>query len=153
MVARVHAPVAAASLWHVDPSPCEFDFHLMADNDPGSQPNNPLHGITLMAMLDHLVEVYGWEELGARIDIRCFVHDPSIKSSLKFLRKTEWARSKVERLYLKSIRHGKRDAAAGGKRDVSSDESNEVTAPKVAAPKAEASRTVARKTDPTPWDR
>lgn len=67
-------------------------------NDP--QANNPLHGITLEKMLISLVEHYGWEELGERIDIRCFNFDPSIKSSLQFLRKTEWARKKVESLYL-----------------------------------------------------
>ena len=77
----------------------------MPSNDP--QPNNPLHGITLAAILDHLVERYGWEELGTRIDIRCFTHDPSVKSSLKFLRRTDWARAKVERLYLKSVCYGK----------------------------------------------
>ena len=65
---------------------------------------DPLHGITLAAMLDTLVEKYGWEELGSRINIRCFNHDPSIKSSLKFLRRTPWAREKVEKLYVKSLR-------------------------------------------------
>ena len=67
------------------------------------QPNNPLHGITLETMLAHLVEKYGWEELGSRITIKCFTVDPSIKSSLKFLRRTPWARKKVEDLYLKSL--------------------------------------------------
>lgn len=67
------------------------------------QANNPLHGITLEAMLTALVEYYGWPELGRRINIRCFQSDPSIKSSLKFLRNTPWAREKVERLYI-SIR-------------------------------------------------
>lgn len=66
------------------------------------QPNNPLHGVTLKVILEDLVSRYGWEELGARIQIRCFQNDPSVNSSLKFLRKTEWARVKVERLYLKS---------------------------------------------------
>lgn len=66
--------------------------------------NNPLHGITLAIMLEALVAQYGWEEMGARINIRCFNHDPSIKSSLKFLRRTPWAREKVEHLYLKSIK-------------------------------------------------
>lgn len=66
-----------------------------------TQANNPLHGIKLETLLTDLVDHYGWEELGARIDIRCFNHDPSIKSSLKFLRKTPWAREKVEYLYLK----------------------------------------------------
>lgn len=64
------------------------------------QPNNPLHGITLAVMLEQLVTHFGWNELGARIPIRCFNHDPSIQSSLRFLRKTEWARIKVETLYL-----------------------------------------------------
>jgi len=67
------------------------------------QPNNPLHGITLETILTRLVEKYGWEELGSRITIKCFMVDPSIKSSLKFLRKTPWARKKVEDLYLKSF--------------------------------------------------
>lgn len=66
-----------------------------------TQANNPLHGIKLADLLDDLVEYYGWKELGERINIRCFNHDPSIKSSLKFLRKTPWAREKVEHLYLK----------------------------------------------------
>ncbi|GIU36393.1 VF530 family protein [Shewanella colwelliana] len=66
-----------------------------------TQANNPLHGIKLETLLNDLVDHYGWEELGQRIDIRCFNHDPSIKSSLKFLRKTPWAREKVEYLYLK----------------------------------------------------
>lgn len=64
------------------------------------QKNNPLHGITLEALLTQLVAHYGWEELGRRIDVRCFNFDPSIKSSLKFLRKTPWARAKVEQLFL-----------------------------------------------------
>jgi uncharacterized protein (DUF2132 family) len=67
------------------------------------QPNNPLHGITLEMILTHLVEQYGWEGLGRRIVIKCFTDNPSIKSSLKFLRKTPWARKKVEDLYLRSI--------------------------------------------------
>ena len=64
------------------------------------QPNNPLHGITLEKLLTRLVDHYGWDELGRRIDIRCFNWEPSIKSSLKFLRRTQWARDKVEALYL-----------------------------------------------------
>ena len=64
------------------------------------QPNNPLHGVTLKAVLEDLRDRYGWEELGKRINIRCFQSDPSISSSLKFLRRTPWARTKVERLYL-----------------------------------------------------
>ncbi|UJH91587.1 VF530 family protein [Antarcticibacterium sp. 1MA-6-2] len=66
------------------------------------QINNPLHGIKLQDMLEFLVAKFGWEELGSKIKIRCFNEDPSIKSSLKFLRKTTWARDKVERLYLQS---------------------------------------------------
>ena len=69
-----------------------------------TQKNNPLHGITLEKVLVELVDHYGWNELGARINIRCFNDDPSIKSSLKFLRKTEWARTKVESLYLDMVR-------------------------------------------------
>lgn len=61
---------------------------------------DPLHGITLEALLTELVEVYGWEKLGRLIDIRCFNNDPSMKSSLKFLRKTPWARKQVEDLYI-----------------------------------------------------
>ncbi len=64
------------------------------------QPNDPLHGITLESVVTSLVDSYGWEELGRCINIRCFTSDPSIKSSLKFLRKTPWARKKVEDLYL-----------------------------------------------------
>ncbi len=64
------------------------------------QPKNPLHGITLEQIVTSLVEEYGWPELGRRINIRCFNSDPSVKSSLKFLRKTPWARLKVEKLYL-----------------------------------------------------
>ena len=67
------------------------------------QPNNPLHGIKLADILDFLVEMYGWEKLGEEINIRCFQSNPTIKSSLKFLRTTPWARQKVEDLYLDSI--------------------------------------------------
>ena len=65
-----------------------------------SQRNNPLHGITLEKIVTELVAHYGWDELGSMIDIRCFQSDPSIKSSLKFLRTTPWARKKVEDLYV-----------------------------------------------------
>lgn len=67
------------------------------------QPNNPLHGIKLVDILEFLHEKYGWKELGELIDINCFQSNPSIKSSLKFLRRTPWARDKVENLYLDSI--------------------------------------------------
>jgi uncharacterized protein (DUF2132 family) len=69
-----------------------------------NQKNNPLHGLKLADIVVHLVNFYGWEDLGARIEIKCFNIDPSIKSSLTFLRKTPWAREKVEGLYLKSLR-------------------------------------------------
>ena len=64
------------------------------------QKNNPLHGKTLESIVNSLVEHYGWSELGSRIDIRCFTSDPSVKSSLKFLRKSQWARKRVEDLYI-----------------------------------------------------
>ena len=64
------------------------------------QPRNPLHGVTLKALLTELVEVFGWETLGDRVRIRCFTHDPSLGSSLAFLRRTPWARAKVERIWL-----------------------------------------------------
>lgn len=69
-----------------------------------TQPNNPLHGITLEQILQHLVAKYGWQKMGAQIDIRCFTSDPSIKSSLTFLRKTPWARAKVEQMYINSLK-------------------------------------------------
>ena len=64
------------------------------------QPNNPFHGVTLEQIVTSLADYYGWDELGEYINIRCFNCDPSVKSSLKFLRKTPWARAKVEALYL-----------------------------------------------------
>lgn len=67
---------------------------------PKKQVNNPLHGIKLASILEVLLEHYGWEGLAKKININCFKNDPSIKSSLKFLRKTQWARDKVEQLYL-----------------------------------------------------
>tara|TARA_B110000483_G_scaffold93103_1_gene114741 strand:+ start:1128 stop:1367 length:240 start_codon:yes stop_codon:yes gene_type:complete len=67
------------------------------------QDNNPLHGIRLIDILEFLVREYGWEELGSEINIKCFTSNPSINSSLKFLRKTQWARDKVERLYLNTL--------------------------------------------------
>ena len=70
------------------------------------QPNNPLQGITLKAMLEKLVARHGWDGLGQRIPVRCFTHEPSMGSSLKFLRRTPWAREKVERLYLHRRRGG-----------------------------------------------
>ena len=67
------------------------------------QPNNPLHGIKLEQVVTKLVEHYGWGALAERININCFKSDPSIKSSLKFLRKTQWARDKVEQLYISTF--------------------------------------------------
>jgi uncharacterized protein (DUF2132 family) len=77
---------------------------LQGNKVENNQPNNPLHGMTLEMMLSQLMEHYGWDKMGQMIDIRCFTHDPSIKSSLKFLRKTPWARTKVENLYLNYLR-------------------------------------------------
>jgi len=74
-----------------------------------TQPNNPLHGIKLVQIVKELQEHYGWEYLGYIIKIRCFTHDPSVKSSLKFLRRTPWARTKVETLYLKMLKNRNRD--------------------------------------------
>ncbi len=70
------------------------------------QPNNPLHGKTLESILTYLVDYYGWDELSARIRINCFSKNPSLKSSLTFLRKTDWARKKVEELYLHTLSKG-----------------------------------------------
>jgi len=78
------------------------------------QPKNPLHGITLERVVTELVAHFGWPELGKQINIRCFQQDPSIASSLKFLRRTPWAREKVESLYLFMLRERKR---AGRSRD------------------------------------
>ena len=72
-------------------------------NEKKEQSNNLLHGIKLVDILEYLVAEYGWDNLGAVINIRCFNYDPSIKSSLKFLRRTPWAREKVEELYLRSV--------------------------------------------------
>ncbi|HEY0997875.1 MAG TPA: VF530 family protein [Gemmatimonadaceae bacterium] len=80
-----------------------------------NSPRDPLHGVTLEAMIEHLRDRYGWEGLGARIDNRCFTDTPSVASSLKFLRKTPWARAKVESLYRHSVAHPRKGAtpAAG----------------------------------------
>lgn len=83
----------------------------MQNSDPNSTnpgregaSRDPLHGVTLEKILQQLVDRYGWKELGQRIDIRCFNFDPSIKSSLTFLRRTPWARAKVEALYIETVR-------------------------------------------------
>ena len=78
---------------------------------PPAQPRNPLHGLTLEAIVTALVAHYGWQELGRRIPVRCFTSEPSVSSSLKFLRKTPWAREKVERLYLFMLREQRRDSS------------------------------------------
>lgn len=82
-----------------------------------TQPRNPLHGMTLEAVLQALVARYGWSGLGERIPVRCFTHEPSVASSLKFLRRTPWARDKVEALYLFMLRDERRgtrgDTGAG----------------------------------------
>jgi len=75
---------------------------------PAKQANNPLHGVTLEAMVTALAAHYGWPGLGERIALRCFTHEPSVASSLKFLRKTPWARDKVEGLYLYMLREQRR---------------------------------------------
>ena len=79
------------------------------------QPDNPLHGITLETIVNDLVATLGWEELGQRIPIRCFNNDPSVASSLRFLRRTPWARAKVEALYLvaRSARRAEADDSTG----------------------------------------
>jgi uncharacterized protein (DUF2132 family) len=80
---------------------------------PSMQPRNPLHGMTLENIVTALADHYGWEGLGERIPVRCFTHDPSVVSSLKFLRKTPWARDKVEGLYLFMLRDARRAAVQG----------------------------------------
>ena len=72
------------------------------------QPKNPLHGLTLQAIVEELVAAYGWEELGRQVPIRCFQFEPSVASSLKFLRRTPWAREKLESYYLWHLRELKR---------------------------------------------
>ena len=76
-----------------------------------AQPNNPLHGITLETVVTELVKHFGWVSLAERININCFKSDPSIKSSLKFLRKTQWAREKVEELYIVTFEKSSSPAA------------------------------------------
>ena len=93
----------------------------MPDSDsdsprPDDQPRNPLHGLTLEAMLTALVAHFGWPGLGDRIAVRCFLSDPSIKSSLAFLRRTPWAREKVESLYLFMLREQRRARGPGSPR-------------------------------------
>jgi uncharacterized protein (DUF2132 family) len=81
------------------------------------QPTDPLHGVTLHAALDVLVARFGWEGLAERVPVRCFQHEPSIPSSLKFLRKTPWARAKVEALYVEVARKQKRNQRRAARRE------------------------------------
>ena len=95
----------------VDTSPEPTPPEPQAQTAPearAAQPRNPLHGLTLETIVTRLADFYGWDDLGKRIPIRCFTHDPSVGSSLKFLRKTPWAREKVESLYLFMLRDQKR---------------------------------------------
>ncbi|RCU51902.1 MULTISPECIES: VF530 family DNA-binding protein [Corallincola] len=80
---------------------------MTEQNDSAASQKDPLHGVTLKALLSWLIEHYGWEELGQKIPINCFLKDPSLNSSLKFLRKTPWARTKVEALYIKAQQQAK----------------------------------------------
>jgi len=85
-----------------------LDGSPLSTPPPPAQPRNPLHGLTLEAIVTALVAHYGWSGLAERIPVRCFSHEPSINSSLKFLRKTPWARAKVEGLYLYMLREQRR---------------------------------------------
>jgi uncharacterized protein (DUF2132 family) len=91
------------------PEPVPEPETVVGSITPISQPRNPLHGLTLENIIVALQAHYGWAELGARIPVRCFTQDPSVASSLKFLRKTPWAREKVEGLYLFMLREQKRE--------------------------------------------
>ncbi|MEF7613571.1 VF530 family protein [Aquincola sp. MAHUQ-54] len=82
---------------------------------PPVQPRNPLHGVTLEAIVTALAAHYGWKGLGERVPVRCFTSDPSVPSALKFLRKTPWAREKVEALYLFMLREQRRTARDAGR--------------------------------------
>lgn len=82
---------------------------MAAPAPPAKQARNPLHGVTLEAIVVALSEHYGWAELGQLVPVRCFQSDPSVSSSLKFLRKTPWAREKVESLYLFMLRQQRRN--------------------------------------------
>jgi uncharacterized protein (DUF2132 family) len=95
-------------MMHTDPLPPPAD-----PSSPHAQARNPLHGVTLETMIKALVAHFGWDELARRIPVRCFALDPSVTSSLKFLRKTPWAREKVEGLYLFVLREIRRTGASG----------------------------------------
>jgi uncharacterized protein (DUF2132 family) len=79
---------------------------------PSEHPNNPLHGITLAMMLEHLVAELGWPAMGKAVPIRCFMFEPTLTSSLRFLRKTPWARAEVEKLYLATLKRPTRKGRA-----------------------------------------
>ena len=81
----------------------------MSEEEPREHPRDPLHGVTLETIVRTLQEKYGWEEMGLRVRVRCFNENPSIKSSLTFLRKTPWAREKVENWYVWEMRRQRRD--------------------------------------------
>jgi len=87
------------------------DTAVMNPIEKPAQPRNPLHGLTLEMIVTQLADHYGWQALGRLIPIRCFTHEPSVGSSLKFLRRTPWARDKVESLYLFMLREIKRSSA------------------------------------------
>ena len=89
------------------------------------QKNNPLHGKTLEMIVEHLVASYGWQDLGKRINIKCFNENPSVKSSLTFLRKTAWAREKVESLYIYTLRKQRQAAEKKQKEEQKNEEVND----------------------------
>ena len=100
----------ACGVWRLSPE--QTLGGRFPDNAPMTsqeQPRNPLHGLTLERILTDLVDYYGWRELGRRVPVRCFNLDPSISSSLKFLRKTPWAREQVEQLYVQTQRADERE--------------------------------------------
>lgn len=88
------------------PAPAGASFLGMERDASQARPGDPLHGVTLERLLTELVELRGWQEMGRRVPIRCFLHDPSIKSSLVFLRRTPWARARVEEMYVKAKTKG-----------------------------------------------
>jgi uncharacterized protein (DUF2132 family) len=96
----------------VEPGALPTESDAPAASPEKKQAGNPLHGLTLETIVTALASHYGWDELGQRINIRCFTSDPSVASSLKFLRKTPWAREKVESLYLFMLREIRRGAGA-----------------------------------------
>lgn len=89
---------------------CQFSVLM---SSPSSHPNDPLHGITLETVLRRMVDKHGWERLAQQIEIRCFMFDPTIKSSLTFLRKTPWARKKLEDWYVYDVTRGWIDGGSG----------------------------------------